>query len=191
MISPTVSLNLWLPLFFSLFNFVYAAPTPIIRSSSLDRRAAPVLVHPIHLQPIPVARVSQLFTFSLIDTTYSLPNSKFTLVASDLPYWLEFSPSTATFSGTPPANNKNALGRSTVTVTASGEGATIRDEFEVVVEAAGTGVKVGDALSKQLNENNKALTSVFVLPVGANGVGGLRVPNYVRPSSDAFLPLLR
>ena len=139
-----------------------------------------VLINSLSTQPIPVARPSLPFLFTVSYETFSLTLDSVTLTTSILPSWLAFSPESKTFSGTPSTTD---VGKTlvTVTATATNGGASVVDSFQIIVKT-GNGVKAGDGVLGQLTATNQALTSVFVLPVDGNGLGGVRVPNFVSSS---------
>lgn len=135
-----------------------------------------LLLNSVAAQAIPVARPGRPFAFTISPETYSLPLSVIKLTTSPLPPWLGFSQETFSFKGSP---SNSDVGKILITINAKNNngGAIVVDTFHLIVRA-GTGVVAGDGVAGQLKDGNQALTSVFVLPVN-DGVGGLRVPNYV------------
>ena len=90
----------------------------------------------------------------------------------DLPSWLDFPPSTRTFSGTPMASD---VGRLTVKVTASDGSESVYDEFELAVKPTAPTCGTSDVWCATL--------SVAELSVGGIGIGH----GYLASSSQGLL----
>ncbi|MGC1242924.1 MAG: putative Ig domain-containing protein [Chryseosolibacter sp.] len=123
-------------------NFNPVVRNPKVNAIEVISLSAPANQQPVVANPIPDQNgtANQAFSFAFAANTFSDPdNDLLTYSAtlsggSSLPSWLSFSPSTRTFSGTPPAAQTL-----TIVVSASdGKGGSVTDNFVLTIAPAST-----------------------------------------------------
>jgi len=134
-------------------------------------QAAPNLNYPLMDQQPPVARIDQLFVFTLLPGTFNTTAGVISYTTDDLPSWLRFNSGSAAFYGTPTASDE---GQQSITITARDNDGTTDSSFDLIVTDY-TAPAVHQGFNTQIsNDTVGELASVQRL----SGGGGITVPPY-------------
>jgi Ca2+-binding RTX toxin-like protein len=120
---------------------VVATTTDALGGTTAFTSAATVAIANVNDAPVVVAPIADQTIDEDSPWSYTVPQGTFndvdgnglTFTTSELPAWITFDPATQTFSGTPPKNFNGSLNLS---VSASCNGLTVTDGFQLVVNAA-------------------------------------------------------
>lgn len=159
---------------------------PVLRFFLFLALIRPVLsavrvVEPLDDQLPPVARVNTSYSWTFSEHTFnSTRGEAVTYSAHHLPPWMTFDSATRTFTGTPSADDRASLvGRPYVAVTASTSNSSATSHLRFCVADSPPPI-LRIPLSDQFISSNKALASVFTVPLGsalATSNPGLRLPS--------------
>jgi hypothetical protein len=154
---------------------------PILVSSTTPTATTVQVSIPIQSQLPPVARVGQPYSWSFSSSTFNqsvirkgaASNSSFNYVATGLPSWVHFNPSSRSFSGTPQIKDIGTTKPITIKGTAGSSSAT--DNFQISI-TSNPPPTINVTLASQISLSNPSISAFLISNHSALGPSpGLRV----------------